>query len=95
MFGTGKQGLVIAFSQMLEVVNSEVNPETGEREKVNDTGYMIHITPLDYTDGCTGIPYDPNDPESKAKALINKLVDIFEQTMSEKGDKNATITIMD
>ena len=82
---------------MLEVVNSGINPETGDKEKVNDSGYMIHITPLNYTDGCTGIPYDSKDPGSKekAEALMDKLVGIFEQTMSEKGDKNATITIME
>ena len=32
-FGTGKQGLVIGFSQMLEVANSEVNPETGKKKR--------------------------------------------------------------
>ena len=96
-FGTGKQGLFIEYSQMLEVVDSEIDPDTGEKEKVSDSGYMVHITPFDYTDGCVGIPYDASDSESKAAAenFIDKLVDLFTLTMSDKGDKDATIKFFD
>jgi hypothetical protein len=58
---------------------------------------MIHITPWDYTDGCVGLPYDQNNPESRAaaEAEMDKLVDIFKDTMSEKGDKEAYIIFQD
>lgn len=93
-YGTGKQGLVIGFSQMLEVTDPT---KDNVGEKVQDGGYMIHITPWKYTDGCTGIPYDQNNSKSKEKAenIINHLVDIYENTMSEKGDKQAYVHIMD
>ena len=82
---------------MLDDYQSPVDPKTGERKKVADQGYMIHITPLFFTDGCTGIPYDENDPESKARAeaIMNKLVEIYKDTMSENGDKEAFIYFMD
>ena len=90
-YGEGDQGLVLGVVQVLPVADSK----TGET--VNDTGYMIHITPWDYTDGCVGIPYDLNDSESKsnAEAMMKKLVDIYKDTMSEEGDKEAYIYYMD
>ncbi len=93
-YGSGKQGLIINVTQSLEVTMPDAE---NFGEFVDDTGYMIHITPNEFTDGCIGIPYDPKSPESRATAetLMNKLVDIFEQTMSKYGDKKATITIMD
>ena len=93
-YGTGKQGLVVDVVQQLEVADKDFS---NYGEKVPDSGYMIHITPNEYTDGCIGIPYNPNDPDSKTSAenFMNKLVDIFEKTMSEDGDKQATIQYMD
>ena len=88
LYGTGKQGLYIDTSQLLEVTdNNTLNPETGELKfesvlgtKVYDDGYMIHITPYGNTDGCIGIKYDANDPKSKARALylMNMLVSMFD-----------------
>lgn len=90
-YGTGDQGLYLSVTQILPVANSE----TGET--VADTGYMVHITPYSYTDGCVGIPYDANNSESKAKAeeIMNKLVEIFTDTMSKDGDKEAYVTFWD
>ena len=96
-YGSDEQGLSLDITQMLEIADAPINPETGKKETVTDTGYMIHITPWNYTDGCVGLPYDKNDSKSKAKAetLMNKLVDIYKDTMSKNGDKQAYIFFMD
>ena len=93
-YGTGDLGLDIDVAQQLMVSNPE-NPNYGKY--VSDAGYMIHITPLLFTDGCTGINYDISDPESKARAerIMRLLVIMFYNTMSEDGDKDATIKFLD
>lgn len=49
---------------------------------------MIHITPNGYTDGCVGIQYNINNPESKQHAIdkMMLLVSLFED-MNAKGEK--------
>ena len=79
-YGTGKQGLYVNDSQDLLVAN------TNEYE--TDSGYMIHITPYDYTNGCIGIKYDQNNTTSKQNALNKQimLVSLYEE-MNSKGGK--------
>ena len=91
-YGTGNQGLALDVVQELPKARGD---EKGEL--VADSGYMIHITPYNYTNGCIGLYYDENDKESRAAAegKMDFLVDLFNETMSENGDKDATITFYD
>jgi len=77
-FGKGEQGLFINFSQKLQGVDPATN-EPIEGVTFLDEGYMIHITPNDYTDGCIGIKYDPNNKESRERAegIMNHIVDQY------------------
>jgi hypothetical protein len=74
-YGEPGNGLFIHITQMLEDVNSG--------EMVPDTGYMVHITPNNYTDGCIGIPYDREEPwtRHRAERVMDKLVDMCRITL--------------
>ena len=89
-YGTGDQGLSLNITQKLPIARGEKKGEL-----VDDRGYMIHITPLYYTDGCVGLYYDENDKESReaAETTMEVIVDIFKRIMSEDG--NASITFYD
>ena len=78
----------------LDIVATQYLPDVDNPDvKLADSGYEIHITPWDYTNGCVGIGYDQNDPASKAEAVqqMKKLVELYRETMGKGGDKNATI----
>ena len=67
-YGEGNQGLVVNFSQMLQGIDPDtLEPIDGVTYQ--DSGYMIHITPYGYTDGCIGIRYDPNVEGSRERAV--------------------------
>jgi RHS repeat-associated protein len=86
-YGEPGNALFIGVTQMLEDVN------TGKM--VPDSGYMIHITPNSYTDGCIGIPYDAGDRYSRqtAEMRMDKLVDFVRVALLRV--EPATITITD
>jgi hypothetical protein len=87
-YGEPGEGLSINVTQML--------PEVETGELVADQGYMIHITPNLFTDGCIGIPYDANAgslSKSGAQYKMDKLVDWYNIAV-QRGEK-ATITITD
>ena len=69
----GETGLLFDIIQDLPKVGGK------DGETVKDGGYMLHITPNDFTNGCVGIKYDENDPDSKAKAeaMVQTVVDMF------------------
>ena len=85
-FGSGNQGLVIGFTQDLPVTDKNGIP-IKDGGTISDSGYMLHITDLFYTNGCGGFQYDPNNAESRenAEAKMNLLVLMYEITMSKKG----------
>jgi len=86
-YGEPGNGLLIDVTQLLENVN------TGEL--VTDSGYMIHITPNDFTDGCIGIPYSRSESSSRhtAESRMDKLVQWF--LIAKLRNEAATITITD
>jgi RHS repeat-associated protein len=86
-YGEPGNGLTTDVTQMLPDIN------TGEL--VPDTGYMIHITPNSYTDGCIGIPYDSSNSSSRqtAESRMDKIVNMY-KIARERGEA-ATITITD
>jgi hypothetical protein len=94
-YGTGEQGLLINAVQTLPGVNA--NNDLLEDITYQDSGYMIHITPYGYTNGCVGIWYDPNDKTgaSKRRAIeqMNWLVDQYKN--ATKNGEKTSITIMD
>ncbi len=89
-YGDPKQGFSLDITQELPTVGANGKPDG---KTSSDSGYMVHITPLDYTNGCVGIGYNQNDPNSKQKAqgTMDMLTDMYKQTMSDKGDKHAVI----
>ncbi|QTQ11712.1 hypothetical protein HRI96_05565 [Treponema parvum] len=91
-----KAKLVIGFTQDLPVTDKNGIP-IKDGGTISDSGYMLHITDLFYTNGCGGFQYDPNNAESRenAEAKMNLLVLMYEITMSKKGDKNVLITFED
>jgi RHS repeat-associated protein len=87
-YGEPGEGIFINVIQMLPDV------ETGEL--VSDSGYMIHITPNAFTDGCIGIPYDPNEgslSKSGAQNKMDRLVDWY--NIATRRGENASISIVD
>jgi len=92
-YGKGNQGIDINFSQPLQAVDEKNNPIEGVTYQ--DNGYMIHITPNDFTNGCIGIQYDPN-VEGSREAAVDKMEYIVNQYNDavKKGEK-AYIIIMD
>jgi len=92
VYGDGRQGLVIDATQMLSVTDNSKDKngnfifESTLGTKVEDTGYMIHITPYKNTDGCIGINYDPQDPQSKKRALyiMEMLVYMFDSAIANQ-----------
>jgi hypothetical protein len=93
-FGTGEQGLYINATQTLP----GINPDTLEQLdgiSYQDTGYMLHITDLQYTNGCIGISYDPSNPKSRSNAVkeVEYIVNQYKDAKN-KGER-ITITIME
>jgi len=86
-YGEPGNGLLIDVTQMLANIN------TGEL--VADSGYMIHITSNNYTDGCIGLPYDPSVTGSRqtAESKMDRLVQLF--LIAKLRNESATITITD
>jgi Flp pilus assembly protein TadG len=80
-------GFLIDVTQMLPDV------ETGEL--FADSGYMIHITPNSFTDGCIGIPYNKNESWSRsaAQGKLNTLMSWY--WVAKDRNEKATITITD
>lgn len=89
LYGIDNQGLYVNIQQEL-MVNQRtiVDSLTGEEIEnplygtyVLDAGYMIHISPLEYTNGCVALKYILGDEESKQAALdiMMHLVDLFEE----------------
>lgn len=69
-FGEEGQGLVVNIRQEL--------PDSAS-QYVEDGGYLTHITPYDYTDGCVGFKYIDGNPFSRQTALNQQmyLVSLF------------------
>ena len=85
-------------SEALDVGVTQELPDTKNLDKTHpDSGYMIHITPYLNTNGCVGIHYDINDPDSKKKAeeKMDFIVNLYKETMGSEGDKNATVEYRD
>ena len=93
-YGTGEQGIAVNFSQFLAGVD-QLSLEQIEGLSYQDSGYMIHITPLDYTNGCIGIQYDPNDPQSKKNAIKKMEYIVNQYKDAIKNGEQAKIIIMD
>jgi len=83
-FGGVNQTLMTNATQVLPTLNLDMTP-TGNT--VVDTGYFIHITPADYTNGCIGIHYDSAEPGSKQEALsvVMGLISLYTQTLTANG----------
>ena len=101
-FGTGKQGLYVATKQDLMVTakgiynNKTKFVKNGTYGKyVVDGDYMVHITPLYFTNGCVGIKYVSNNDKSKQQAIYiqMQLVSLYEE-MKQSGN-NAYIEYKD
>jgi hypothetical protein len=87
-YGEPGEGLFINVTQML--------PDSATGKLVADTGYMIHITPNNFTNGCIGIPYSADEGSGSklgAQYKMDKLVDWY--NIATRRGENATITITD
>jgi hypothetical protein len=93
-YGSGDLGILIGFSQILQAVDPKTK-EPIEGLTLSDSGYMIHITPNGFTNGCIGIFYDPDIEGSReaAEAKMRFIVDQYNDAI-QNGEK-ARIIIME
>jgi RHS repeat-associated protein len=95
-YGGTDQSLTTSASQSLKIYNTATNQPNGRT--VIDRGYWIHITPLEYTNGCIGIPYLVGNKASKSAALARmlNLINLYNQNKVENGgDGDIAVTVND
>jgi hypothetical protein len=89
-YGEGDLGFSLDVTQLL--------PDTKNPKIMRlDIGYMFHITPYWFTNGCVGFHYNAGDSSSReeAESQLKKLVDLYKTTMGKYGDKNVTVEFRD